>query len=70
MGVYVLVLWGSMSLGSMIFGRLAGVFEKHGYAGGQRTSLLVAGVGVIIGSIFIIWLRLVPKDSGDVVATK
>ena len=69
MGVYVLVLWGSMSLGSMIFGRLAGVFEKHGYPG-QRTSLLVAGVGVIVGSIFIIWLRLVPKNTGDAVAAK
>ncbi len=69
MGVYVLVLWGSMSLGSMIFGRLAGVFEKHGYVG-QRTSLLVAGVGVIIGSILIIWIRLVPKSTSDAVAAK
>jgi MFS family permease len=69
MGVYVLVLWGSMSLGSMIFGRLAGVFEKHGYAG-QRTSLFAAGVGVIIGSVFIVWLRLVPKNTGDAVAVK
>jgi predicted MFS family arabinose efflux permease len=69
MGVYVLVLWGSMSLGSMIFGRLASVLEKHGYAG-QRTSLFVAGLGVIIGSIFIIWLRLVPKNTGAAVAMK
>jgi MFS family permease len=69
MGVYVLVLWGSMSLGSMIFGRLASVLEKNGYAG-QRTSLFVAGVGVIVGSIFIIWIRLVPKNTVDAVAAR
>lgn len=57
MGVYVLVLWGSMSLGSMIFGRVAGGI-------GQRWSLFAAGVGVIVGSLAIIWLRLHPRG-GD-----
>ncbi len=57
MGMYVLVLWGSMSLGSMIFGRLASSI-------GQRWSLFAAGVGVILGSIAIIWLRLQPR-AGD-----
>jgi MFS family permease len=57
MGVYVLVLWGSMSLGSMIFGRLATSI-------GQRSSLFTAGVGVVVGSVAIIWLRLVPKVEG------
>ena len=60
MGVYVLVLWGSMALGSLIFGRLATVIAKHGYDG-QRWSLFTAGVGVIVGSAAIIWLRLAPK---------
>ena len=63
MGMYVLVLWGSMSLGSMIFGRLAsGV--------GQRWSLFTAGVGVIIGSMAIIWLRLEPRTRGDSAAVR
>jgi MFS family permease len=59
MGVYVLVLWGSMSLGSRIFGQVAGVFQQH-ELDGQRWSLFAAGVGVLVGSIAIIWLRLVP----------
>jgi predicted MFS family arabinose efflux permease len=58
MGVYVLVLWGSMSLGSFIFGQVASGI-------GQRWSLFAAGVGVIIGSFAIIWLRLVPPKGAD-----
>jgi MFS family permease len=54
MGMYVLVLWGSMSLGSLIFGRLASGI-------GLRWSLGTAGFGVISGSLAIIWLRLVPR---------
>lgn len=55
MGVYVLVLWGSMALGSLIFGRLADSV-------GQRSSLFAAGLGVLAGSIAIIWIRLVPRQ--------
>lgn len=65
MGMYVLVLWGSMSLGSQIFGQLAGILQHHGLDG-QRWSLFAAGIGVLVGSIGIIWLRLVPpKIVGD-----
>ena len=64
MGVYVLVLWGSMSLGSMIFGRVASVLEKHNLDG-QRWSLFAAGVGVLVGSLAIIWLRLAPTTVGE-----
>lgn len=56
MGVYVLVLWGSMALSSLIFGRVADSV-------GQRSSLFAAGVGVLIGSVAIIWLRLVPRQT-------
>jgi len=67
MGMYVLVLWGSMSLGSLIFGRIAsrigmGQVDR---SIGLRWSLFYAGLGVIIGSLAIIWLRLVAKNSGD-----
>jgi hypothetical protein len=48
-----------MSLGSTIFGRLASIIGQHGH-NGLRWSLFVAGIGVLIGSIVIIWLRLVP----------
>jgi MFS family permease len=121
MGMYVLVLWGSMSLGSLIFGQEASVIGQlwlHSEAGsrqhalltwadvgqdsslsaadldqlalavddieptslllaaadieqrsllrskaniGQRWALSTAGVGVMLGSVAIIWLRLVPK---------
>lgn len=54
MGVYVLVLWGSMALSSLIFGRVADSV-------GQRSALFAAGVGVLIGSVAIVWLRLVPR---------
>jgi len=47
-------------LGSMIFGKLATTFAEHDYDG-QRWSLFTAGVGVIVGSIAIIWLRLEAK---------
>jgi MFS family permease len=60
MGVYVLVLWGSMFLGSIISGRLATIFANHNLDG-QRWSLFTSGVGVIVGAIAIIWLRLEPK---------
>jgi MFS family permease len=62
MGMYVLVLWGSMSLGSFIFGQVAGGI-------GQRWSLFAAGIGVLVGSLAIIWLRLVPKTE-DAVSAK
>ena len=58
MGVYVLVLWGSMALGSMVFGRLASSV-------GQRWSLFTAGVGVIVGAVAIVWLRLVPRTAAE-----
>ncbi len=58
MGVYVLVLWGSMALGSMFFGRLASSV-------GQRWSLFTAGVGVIVGAVAIVWLRLVPRTAAE-----
>ena len=61
MGMYVLVLWGSMSLGSLIFGRLASGI-------GHRRSLFVAGIGVLVGSVAIIRLKLFPKTSADLAA--
>jgi hypothetical protein len=54
-----------MSLGSRIFGQLVGIIRQHGLDG-QRWSLFTAGIGVLVGSIAIIWLRLVPpKIVGD-----
>jgi predicted MFS family arabinose efflux permease len=67
MGMYVLVLWGSMSMGSAIFGKLTSLI---GGPGAQRTSLFTAGIGVIVGSVAIIWLRLVPKADVEVAAAK
>ena len=70
MGVYVLVSWGSMSLGSMIFGKLASIFGHYSEYG-QQWSLFAAGIGVLVGSIAIIWLRLVPpKTVGDSASAK
>ena len=44
MGMYVLVLWGSMSLGSRIFGQLAGIIQQHGLDGQRgRSSRLAWG---------------------------
>ena len=57
MGVYVLVLWGSMALGATIFGKLAGIFGHYGQYG-QQWSLFTAGIGVLVGAIAIVWLRL------------
>ena len=58
MGMYVLVLWGSFAMGSAVFGRIA-------TAGGPRTALLWAGIGVVAGTLAILWLRLVPKTTED-----
>ncbi len=57
MGVYVLVLWGSMALGAMIFGKLTSIIGHYSHYG-QQWSLFVAGLGVLLGSIAILWLRL------------
>jgi hypothetical protein len=62
MGMYSLVLWGSMALGSAVFGMAASRI-------GLRSSLFTAGVGVIVGSIAIIWLRLEAKPAADKPAT-
>jgi predicted MFS family arabinose efflux permease len=58
MGMYVLVLWGSMAAGSAVFGRLATAF-------GSRAALGYAGIGVLVGSVAILWLRLQPRTKED-----
>jgi MFS family permease len=69
MGVYVLVLWGSIALGSWIFGALASIIGRSqlgdpsliDHSFGLRRALFYAGIGVIVGSVAVIWLRLAPK---------
>ncbi len=63
MGMYVLVLWGSMSAGSAVFGKLANMY-------GPRAALAYAAMGVLGGSVAIFWLRLVPKKVQDVSPAK
>jgi MFS family permease len=63
MGMYVLVLWGSFAAGSAIFGRLATAYSP-------RTALSFAGIGVLVGAIPILWLRLVPKHKEDFAPVK
>lgn len=63
MGMYVLVLWGSMSAGSAVF---AGLMNSVG----PRAALAYAAMGVLLGSIAIVWLRLVPKKADDYAPAK
>ena len=63
MGMYVLVLWGSMSAGSAVFGRMATAY-------GPRAALAYAAIGVLAGSLAIFWLRLVPKKPADYAPAK
>jgi MFS family permease len=63
MGMYVLVLWGSFAAGSAFFGRLSTIYSP-------RASLSYAGIGVLVGAIAILWLRLVPKGKEDYTPAK
>ena len=63
MGMYVLVLWGSFAVGSAVFGTIS-------TAEGPRTALLAAGIGVIVGTVAIFWLRLVPRTVEDYAPAK
>lgn len=63
MGMYVLVLWGSFAAGSAIFGGLSTAYSP-------RAALSFAGIGVLVGAIPILWLRLVPKGKEDYAPAK
>jgi MFS family permease len=63
MGMYVLVLWGSFAAGSAVFGRLSTAYSP-------RAALSYAGIGVLIGAIPILWLRLVPQHKEDLTPAK
>jgi MFS family permease len=63
MGMYVLVLWGSMAAGPAVFGKI-------GDHVGPRMALASAGLGVLAASVLILWLRLVPKTVEDFAPAK
>ena len=63
MGMYVLVLWGSMAAGPAVFGKIAD-------SKGPRTALAWAAIGVLVSMVAIIWLRLVPKSVEDYAPAK
>jgi MFS family permease len=58
MGMYVLVLWGAFAVGSAVFGRISNTY-------GYRGALNIAGISVLVGTVAILWLRLVPKNKED-----
>ena len=58
MGMYVLVLWGSMAAGPAFFGKINDSV-------GPRRALAYAAVGELAAMLAIVWLRLVPKKAED-----
>jgi predicted MFS family arabinose efflux permease len=63
MGMYVLVLWGAFAVGSAFFASMNKAY-------GPRGALARAGIGVLLGAIPILWLRLVPKHKQDFAPAK
>jgi MFS family permease len=66
MGMYVLVLWGAFAVGSAFFGRIMTALADPAHPDfGPRRTLSYAGIGVLVGSIAILWLRLQPRTKED-----
>jgi hypothetical protein len=71
MGMYVLVLWGAFAVGSAVFGRtMTALADPNRPDYGPRRTLDYAGIGVLLGAIPILWLRLQPRHKQDLTPAK